>query len=183
MKLPDNFDISKYAEEYCKNKTFKGRDDRIEEIVPTVKERGYLTNFDLKEVSRWKVRTGRNTLRNIKQNSDIFIEETTRIALNIDITKRERISSLCCLQGVNLPMASTILHWFHQDRYPVWDERALKTVQLDRSQYKNDFERWEAYVSFCRKVAEENGVCMRTLDRALWKFSKNKETRSGKQVG
>ena len=160
MKLPDNFNILEYAANYSEN------DSSIEQIVDDVKLKGYLTKSDLKKVSRWKSKERAVYL--VKQNSDIFVKEITRIALCPDILEHERISSLRCLRGIDLPTASAILHWFHEDRHPIWDWRALKTIGLEN---KISYERWQAYVSFCRDIAEEEGVDMRTLDRALWQYS------------
>ena len=171
MKLPDNFDISKYAEEYCKNKALKDEDDRIKEIADKVKERGYLTKSDLIEVSRWTSQE-RNVGR-VKKNSDNFVEEITRAALCLDTPEPDRINGLRCLRGVGLATASAILHWFHQDPYPIWDRRALETIQFENTP---NFRNWETYVSFCRDVAEQKGVDIRTLDRALWQYSDSKKT-------
>ena len=171
MKLPDNFNIAYYAAKYPHD-----ADKSIKQLVTDVKKRGYLTKSDLITLSDWKVPTGRNTLRNVKLNPDDVIESITRAALTPDRPEYDRIHGLCQLRGVGWAMASAILHWFHQDLYPIWDVRALGTIQFDESQYKNRFERWEAYVSFCRNVAAQNGVDMRTLDRALWQFSKSKNT-------
>ena len=159
MKLPDNFNIAYYEARYSDD------DTPIERIVTEVKERGYLTKSDLIEVSRWKSKE-RNVGR-VKKNSDNFVEEITRAALCLDTPEPERVSGLCRLHGVAWATASAILHWFHQDRYPIWDVRALGTIQFDESQYKNRFERWEAYVSFCRDVAAQKGVDMRTLEPVL----------------
>ena len=172
MKLPDNFNIAYYADKYVAK--YPDYDTPIEQIVTAVKERGYLTKCDLKKVSIWKSKY-RNVGR-VEQNSDDFIEAITRAALHPDTSECDRINGLCRLHGVNWATASAILHWFHQDLYPIWDVRARKTIQFDESQYKNRFERWKAYVSFCRKVAEEKGVKMRILDRALWQYSDSKET-------
>lgn len=168
MKLSDNFNIAYYAARYSDD------DTPIERIVTEVKERGYLTKPDLITVSIWKSKY-RNVGR-VKQNSDNLVEEITRTALYPDTPEFDRINDLCRLRGVSLATASAILHWFHQDPYPIWDQPALATIQFDKDQYKNDLERWGAYVSFCRDIAEQKGVNMRSLDRALWQFSKSKAT-------
>ena len=100
-----------------------------------------------------------------------MIEEMTYFAFT---ARNElcRINCLLCLDGVQLPVGSAILHWFHRDDYPIWDWRALEAVQFDKNNYKNWFQRWEAYVTFCRNTAKENNVDMRTLDRTLWQYSK-----------
>ena len=169
MKLPFNRStLLRYAAEYSDD------DSPVEQIVDDVKRRGYLTKSDLKKVSIWKSRY-RNVGR-IEQNSDDSIEAITRAALTPNTPEYNRINGLCRLHGVSLATASAILHWFHQDPYPIWDNPASEAIEFEKSQYKNDLERWEAYVSFCRNLAAQNGVDMRTLDRALWHFSKSKET-------
>ena len=168
MKLSDNFNIAYYEARYSDD------DTPIEQIVTEVKERGYLTKSDLITVSIWKSKY--RNVHYIEQNSDAIIEDKTRAALRPDTTEYDRINGLRCLRGVDWATASAILHWFHQDLYPIWDRPALETIQFDKNQYKNDFERWQAYVSFCRNVAAQKGVDIRTLDRALWQFSKSKKT-------
>ena len=157
--------IREYASEYDAD-----YDIPIENLVPDVKKKGYLNASDLLQISNWKLWTGRNT-HNIQKNNDIAVEEMTYFALTAK-SEVGRINCLLSLGGVNLAVGSAILHWFHKDDYPIWDWRALETVQFDKSQYKNWFQRWEAYVSFCRITAKENDVDMRTLDRALWQYSK-----------
>ena len=166
MKLTlDKSEILDYAADYSDD------DTPIERIATEVKGRGYLTKSDLIEVSRWKSKE-RNVGR-VKKNSDDFIKAITLAALHPDTPEYERISGLCRLHGVAWATASVILHWFHEDRYPIWDWRALETVKLEK---KENFENWQAYVSICRNMAEQYGVDMRTLDRTLWQFSKSKET-------
>jgi len=35
--------------------------------------------------------------------------------------------------------------------------------------------RWSDYTLFCRKLAEDAGVTIRELDRALWQYSKENQ--------
>ena len=172
MRLPlDRSGILEYEKKYFETeesrKDKQPTDESIEKIQDAVKKRRYLTKSDLKTLALWKVPTKRNTLKGIKLNSPAWIEAVTRVALHPKTSERDRIETLRCLKGVGWAVASAILHWFHQDCYPIWDERALRTVKSPKSQsHKN----WEAYVSFCRCQAAKNNVSMRTLDRALWQY-------------
>jgi hypothetical protein len=38
-----------------------------------------------------------------------------------------------------------------------------------------DFDLWWCYVCTCREIAAQAGVDMRTLDRALWQYSKENQ--------
>ena len=153
--------IVEYAEKYNTD-----WDAPLEKLQPTVKARGHLLRSDLLEVDSWKLWTGRNRHR-IKQNSADVVTELTGFALAAK-TETARINNVLALVGVDIPYASTILHWFCDDDYPIWDYRALSAVGFNKKRYKNWFERWLAYTDFCRETAAKNQVKMRTLDRALW---------------
>ena len=151
---------SKYSETY---------DNPIEEIKDEAMERGYLTKCDLIKLSDWKTK-GRAVHYVLRNCSDDVERITDSSFTNPD--EYQRVDDLCGLHGVRLPTASAILHWFHKDPYPIWDFRARESVQLDITEYGNWFEAWEDYTLFCREVAQTNNVTMRTLDKALWVYSK-----------
>ena len=89
-------------------------------------------------------------------------------------TERARIETLTIIDGVQWSMASVVLHLFHADPYPILDFRALWSVGLDvPTPYT--FEFWWPYVKLCRAIFAERGVDMRTLDRALWQYSKENQ--------
>ena len=106
----------------------------------------------------------------MKKNTEEYVREITSFALRAE-TERARIEVLTKLDGVSWPTASVILDFFHDEPYPILDYRALWSVTLERpTQYTFDF--WWPYVQYCRMLAEKNKVDMRTLDRALWQYSK-----------
>ncbi len=153
----------------------KDYDKPIENLVRKVRGNGYLTADDLLDLDKWKLDTGRNQ-HNIKKNEQQqvgIVEDLTELAFSAK-TELGRLRCLFALKGVKLPVGSAILHWFHEDDYPIWDFRARESVQYDESLYDHWFEGWIAYMNFCKKTAKENRVDMRTLDRALWKYSKMK---------
>lgn len=155
-------------------------DTDIENLVPIVKKRGYLTHSELVELAcwklpdRWKRGPDEGKLGLVKANSPNDVQDITRSAF-LSTDDRESIRCLRRLSGVGLAVASAILHWFHECRYPIWDIYARWSVRLNecQHQYKNDDERWQAYVDFCRVRSDEYGVSMRILDRALFEYGKN----------
>jgi hypothetical protein len=164
--------IRHYADLYDKD-----YDKPIENLVSKVKKNSCLTADDLLALDEWKLPTKRNQ-HNIKKNEQQqagFVEDMTELAFSAK-TELGRVQCLLALKGVQLPVGSAILHWFHDDCYPIWDFRARESVQYDESLYDHWFKGWIAYVNFCRKTAKDNEVCMRTLARALWKYSKMKST-------
>lgn len=141
----------------------------IENLVPEVIERGYLTKCELIEVAEW-VKSRRIDL--VRKNKSDDVKEITYNAFRttVDDSIRYLMGQTGGLPGVSRITGSAILHWFHEGRYPIWDPNSIWSVQLDKSQYRNNFERWKAYVDFCRAKADEYEVYMRTLDRALKKY-------------
>ena len=82
-----------------------------------------------------------------------------------------RIAALLSLDGVGVPTGSALLHFAFPDRYPVLDVRALESLGVrGRSTYPPAF--WLAYLDACRALAAAHGVTVRTLDKALWQFSR-----------
>ena len=86
-----------------------------------------------------------------------------------------RIGVLTLIPGVAFPMASVILHFFHTDPYPIIDFRALWSMNMAAPTAGYRFEQWLTYIQACRSVAREAQVDMRTLDRALWQYSKENQ--------
>ena len=162
------FDESKiryYADKYLESEL--GYDNPVESIVGEVKGRGYLTKSGLIALSYWV--KNRSTYL-VKRHRDDLIKEVTAVALSSDTAEPDRINRLLELDGVGWAVGSAILHWFHQDDYPIWTGTARYSVHLDETRGTPRIGEWEAYVSFCRSLAKKNKVNMRTLDRALWKY-------------
>ena len=88
--------------------------------------------------------------------------------------ERSRIEILTILYGISWPSASVIIHFCHSDPYPIIDYRSLWTVGLEVPNVYH-FELWWCYTESCREIAQRNHVDMRTLDRALWQYSKENQ--------
>ena len=168
MDLSTPFDESKildYASKYPLE-----YDDSVEDIKSHVINQGYLSRSDLKVVGKWQVKRGLNTVRNIIKNSNARVIDITSIALSSDNEPVIGLSHLQCLRGVGPAVASAILHWFHEDPYPIWAVYARTALGFDQSQYR--FNDWKDYTSRFRGIMERRNAGKRTLDRALWAFGK-----------
>lgn len=139
-------------------------------VAPRVRQKGYLTGADLMQICEWK--SPRNRSR-CAANAPEFVQEATAVAFSTP-SERLRIEALTLLTGVGWPTASVILHFCHTDRYPILDYRALWSLSRDvPARYNYEF--WTEYAVACRALATEADVSMRTLDRALWQYSKEKQ--------
>jgi len=144
-------------------------DGGLESLVPAVKARGHLTRPELLAVCRWK---SPRALPLAERNEDLHVREATTWALGAE-TERLRIEALLLLQGVSWPTASVILHFFHSDPYPVLDIRALWSLGF-KVPASYTFDLWWKYVEACRELSTSLSIPMRTVDRALWQYSRNR---------
>ena len=140
------------------------------DIAPAAHRQGYLTREQFLRVAEWK--TVRSLLR-CERNEESFVRAVTAAALGTT-NERFKIHALRLLEGVEWPTASVILHFCDRHHYPILDVRALWSSGLDRAP-SHSFSLWMAYTEFLRGVAAQAGVSMRTLDKALWQYSKEKQ--------
>ena len=78
------------------------------------------------------------------------------------------------LHGVEWPTASTLLHFCDERPYPILDYRALWSLGYSRQpHYTMPF--WLSYVGYVRELARRSGHPIRTVDRALWQYSKARQ--------
>lgn len=167
MKLRFNdAKIQHWAEQY----DYRQEDAELTALLPRIRNAGSLTLGQLRRVARWKAP---RSAGRVEGNDDEYVTTITGFALQTKC-ERARIETLTLLNGVGWPTASVILHFFHCERYPILDFRALWSVSAEvPSQYTFDF--WRRYVLFCRGLADRTGLDMRTLDRALWAYSSKKQ--------
>lgn len=133
---------------------------------------GYLLKDELLAMGKWKHRA---LPFHIDKNPPGHVEEITAEAFGLDDgwEKLEKlISYYGGLQGVRQSVASVILHLYDRKKYPILDEHALRSVEIEEEYVHGpEYPFWQEYVNLCREKAECYDVSMRTLDRALWKYS------------
>jgi hypothetical protein len=165
LRFPET-EIQVWAEIY----SYPKDDAELINLRSAIQNAGYLTNKQLKLAARWKApRSAGHT----DGNDEPYVKQITSWSFSTN-EERSKIEVLTLLDGVLWPSASVILHLFHPEPYPILDFRALWSVELNvPKQYSFSF--WWEYVKFCRTVAKRNSVDMRTLDRALWQYSKENQ--------
>lgn len=147
---------------------YPAADTRPFAIGAAAKSRGHLTRQEFLDLARWKTPRSR---KQCERNDPAFIREVTTVALATP-SERLAIEVLTLLHGVSWPTASVILHFCSHYRYPILDFRALWSLSCDAQPADYDYPLWQGYVQFTRKLADKAKVDMRTLDRALWAYSK-----------
>jgi hypothetical protein len=158
--------IPRWASRY----SYPGEDLIVGTLGPTVRKRGYLLRGEFLHLCRWK--TPRSQPRCAK-NTSAKVHEATAIALATH-DDRAKMYILRTLTGVAWPTASVILHFCDRRPYPILDYRALWSLGYRKPPtYSFDF--WLAYTAFTRNLARSTHNDMRTLDRALWQYSKENQ--------
>ncbi|MHB8459267.1 MAG: DUF429 domain-containing protein [Candidatus Limnocylindrales bacterium] len=150
-------------------------DSAVEAIGKAARRRGWYTRDEFLVVTRWKTQ---RTKSRCEKNDEASVEATTRLALSTP-DERLRIKALTRLHGVQFPTASVLLHLGHRELYPIIAYRALWSLRVEAPPSYYSFGFWSAYTQACRLLAAEAGVWMRTLDRALWQYAKERQALSG----
>jgi len=127
---------------------------------------GDYSRAHLMTIQRWKTK-GRGATR-LARNTDAEICDALALAVSAK-TDRAAASVLCGLVGVQLPVASAILTAIDPERFTIIDFRALEALNASKSYV--DLQLYLPYLTFCRTLAAEAHVSLRTLDRALWQWS------------
>jgi hypothetical protein len=131
----------------------------------------YLSKGIFRQIAGWKTPRQR---KNYERNSSSIVSEVTGISFETRRNERLRIEILTLLEGVNYPVASTLLHFAFPDHYPILDFRAIWSLGIERPMsYSFDF--WWSFVKTMRKESARLGISIRDLDKALWTFSKENQ--------
>lgn len=163
---PAEADLLAWATQY----SYPGESDFEARVAAPARARGYLRRDEFLELCRWK--TPRSQPRCARNGEDL-VREVTRVALAAT-NEEVKIRVLLLLDGVSWPTASVILHFCDEKPYPILDVRALWSVGLRRAP-RYDFALWWEYTCFVRAIGERTGLSMRTIDRALWQYSKERQ--------
>jgi hypothetical protein len=129
---------------------------------------GDFSRGNVEVIFRWKTR-GRGVSR-LQGNPDLEISDALRLAGSAK-TERAAVAVLCGLGGVDIPVASAILTMIDPERYTIIDYRALEALGVAVTVHT--ITSYLEYLDQCRKLALENDVSLRELDRALWQWSKD----------
>ena len=157
--------------EWSAGYSYDGSDARfLREVRPAIRSRGYPTVAEFREICYWKTPRSQSRCR---QNTADDIRVLTQAAL---ATRDEalKMDLLRRLSGVEWPTASTLLHFCDVRPYPILDYRALWSLGYARPpHYTMPF--WLSYVAYVRELARRSGHPIRTVDRALWQYSKARQ--------
>lgn len=168
----------------------KDHDPLFSSISESIQSRDYqLSVPELLRISQWKLQSGRND-SNIEMNTSQAVTQQFRTALEAS-TDTEAIDALTDLNGIGVPMASTVLTVAKPSRYAIIDYRAFRGLAgakpeiVEPQQYGNyaEFlehfrtylkrpESYEYYMNHVREIADAEDLSARQVDMALWAFDR-----------
>lgn len=157
--------ISEMADRY----SFQQEDTEALEAGEEIRK-GQYTRDNLEKIFEWKT-NGRGRSR-LSKNNDEEIRDALYLA-SIAKTDRSAVAVLLGLSGVQVPVASAILTSLDPERFTIIDFRALEALGKKRKEQKTaTIDYYLEYLEYCRSLAKEADISLRTLDRALWQWSK-----------
>lgn len=130
---------------------------------------GTLSGETFTQVMDWKASRAKG-----KVNWDDFASYQRIIKYATKAPDEIKLAILCSLDGVGVPVASTILHFVYPDRFPIVDYRVtevlydagkLTSQSITQSSYK-------VYMKVIMDICGEIACDIRTLDRALFAYHK-----------
>ena len=178
--------IAYWAERYDSYyKQYNQKDKLTEERIKKIlRSQRYLTQKNLRDIMVWK---SPRIKHYADKNVPSTIKRITRCSLKTG-NERNRIESLLGqkggLKGVGYPVASTILHFAFPNKYPIMDFRVIRSLKSNPFNLKQPlvygFDFWERYCGIIKSISEKYGLCIRTIDKALWRFDKEQNSRFNK---
>ena len=143
-------------------------DDLLKEVLRDLSQ-GFITEATFMGILNWKAPRvkGKIRLNDFKYYNDA-------IKRAIKVPDSEKLKILCNLQGIDVPVASTILHFIYPEKFPIMDIRV--TEALCEFGYLNVKARspknYIKYRQIIFTIVQESGCSMRELDRALFTYHK-----------
>ncbi len=137
----------------------------------------YLTCDEFDQILKWKLgrQYGRQRERR-KANTEEVIRTVTSAAFAIEHPDEEyelelRMSILCSLRGVGVPVASAVLALVFPEKYAVIDFRGWRQVFGEEKRIFSipDYKR---YLREVRRLADELGWPVQEVDLAIWEYDR-----------
>jgi hypothetical protein len=166
LRFPES-QVRQWASRYC----YAVQDDGLRgKLRPVALARGLLTRDEFLAICRWKTPRSKSLCAT---NDEFVVRTITRAAFGSSY-EALKMDLLRTLSGVEWPTASTLLNFCDRRPYPILDYRALWSLGFDEPpHYRMEF--WLEYLGFTRRLAKRLKVDIRTLDQALWQYSKARQ--------
>jgi len=137
----------------------------FEEINQVIKNKNFISYPDFLRIRNFK-------LQNSSVEDEEHIMEVTQEAFNLATSDKieEAIEKLLELNGVAIPIASTILAMKFPNKFAIIDRIVLTKLGKNDwlKRYTTDSKIYLEYLNLMRKQAEERGLNLRDYERSLF---------------
>lgn len=172
IQIDDKF-IEKWAARYPES-NIGGDDEEYDLILSKVRDEissiGTLSEETFLQIADWKSFHVR-----YKVDWDDFGVYQTTIKYVLEVPDRLKLSLLCGLEGVKIPVASTILNFMYPDKFPIVDYRVTQVlreaagIELAKNISCKMYYRYKVAIE---NIVKDTGYDIRTIDRALFAYHK-----------
>lgn len=137
----------------------------------------YLTLEEFDEILHWKLGSQyKRQKERRKANTEEIIRAVTGAVFSISHADEKyetelRLSLLCCLRGVGVPVASAVLALVFPEKYAVIDVRVWRQIF---SEEKTTFTLadYQRYLTEVKRLALELGWTVQEVDLAIWDYDR-----------
>ncbi len=137
----------------------------FEEIHKEITSKEELSHYDFLRIRNFKLRVS-------SMDTENNIKKITREAFNLSKQDKigEAIKKLCELNGVRIPIASTILSMKYPNKYCIIDRKVLKAI--GKGEWIKDYEKntktYLEYLLLMRKKSKEKNLVLRDYERSFF---------------
>lgn len=130
---------------------------------------GTITKNTFIKIIEWKAARLKGIIK--LDNFDIYAEGIKKAT---QATENKKLSILDDLYGINVPVASTILHFIYPSIYPIMDIRVAEALFYlgylkSKTRTQKNYENYRKVIS---NIAQESKCSIREIDRALFAYHK-----------
>ena len=148
-----------------KKERLKWYSKEFDKISDSIKNKACLSYLDFLRVRNFK-------LQNLSREEESHIKEITEQAFNLAEKDKieESIKKLLELNGVAIPIASTILAMKFPNRYAIIDRIVITQLgkKHNLKNYMADTKIYKSYLLLIRELAKKNNMNLRDYERSLF---------------
>ncbi len=156
------------------------------QLLKRVRGQFYLTFDELEEIFHWKLRkqvSRQKVKRNYNTNENIILITKAAFGVthvNKDFETRLKLSLLCTLTGVEVPVASAILTLCFPDQYSVIDFRNWRQIYgSEERKTSYTLNEYTSYLNIIINMAKVYQVTPQEIDIAIWQLDIDKTKNTG----
>lgn len=150
----------------------------LSKVSDEISHTGTLSRKTFEQIADWKSFHVR-----YKVDWNDFGLYQTAIRYVLEVPDKLKVSLLCGLDGVDVPVASTILHFMYPSKFPIVDYRAAQALRDagHKLQKRESYLMYNKYRTLIEDIVNQTGYDIRTIDRALFTYHKKTYSPANKE--